>query len=310
MSNQITAFFKGRSGVAESVYQYDYGMVLNLQDIELPTYFDCYFEVYGSDDAIPAVGTLNRVAIPNRCLETEGIVTLTIPLHTGQNDSEVEYVVRFRVIGRARPVDDGSAEEQSAISKALAWLQNPVDNIEEIIKDSLDEYGDLSGHSHGEITNDGNINLTSAISPGDRLVIKDSSHSRLVTSDITFSNRQDRYLRNDGTWADPTLKTYTELFSGYASTFNTTSITLSDAVYEYESIEIYGEDGLFGVLPHGSSSVVIPTIKKDGGNLYAEWVSLTFGETTVSVSATRWTNAEGLPPSSAYAVITKIIGIK
>lgn len=310
MSNQITAFFKGRSGVSESVYQYDYGMVLNLQDIELPSYFDCYFEVYGSDDAIPAVGTLNRVAIPNRCLETEGIVTLTIPLHTGQNDSEVEYVVRFRVIGRARPVDDGSSEEQSAISKALAWLQNPVDNIEEIIKDALDEYGDLSGHSHGEITNDGNIQLAVPIAAGDRLVIKDASGNRLATSTIEFGSRQDRYLRNDGTWADPTLKTYTELFNGHASTFNTTSITLSDAVYEYESVEIYGEDGLFGVLPHGSSAVVIPTIKKDGGNLYAEWVSLTFGETTVSVSATRWTNAEGLPPSSAYAVITKIIGIK
>lgn len=140
MSNTITAFFKGRKGVCESVYQYDYGMVIAIDGIDFFTNdFDCYFSTTGQDEAIPVIGSDNRVAIPNECLTRAGDVTLHIPEHTGSNDSEVEYVVTFKVIGRAKPVDDGSAEEQSALSKAIALLNHTNSSVIETIDSYLDE---------------------------------------------------------------------------------------------------------------------------------------------------------------------------
>lgn len=144
MSNEITAFFKGRKGVAESVYQYDYGMVLVIDGLDFVNNFDCYFSTSGEDEAIPAIGSDNRVAIPNDCLTRAGDVTLHIPSHTGENDSEIEYVVTFKVIGRARPVDDGTEEEQSAVSKAIALLNHTNSSVIETIDAYLDENADSS----------------------------------------------------------------------------------------------------------------------------------------------------------------------
>lgn len=138
MSNTITAFFKGRTGVCESVYQHDYGLVLILDDIDFGTSFDAYFEIMGEDEAIPAVGQNDRVAIPNSCLANSGMVKLHIPVHSGENDSEVEYVVEFKVIGRAKPVDDGTPADQVAITQAIAALQEAKRDIPEDIQSYYD----------------------------------------------------------------------------------------------------------------------------------------------------------------------------
>lgn len=142
MSNMITAFFKGRVGVAEAVYQNDYGIVMNFDSIELPAHFDCYFSTTEGDEAIPGIGADRQVVIPNECLSRPGNVVLHIPIHTGANDSEVEYAVYFKVIGRARPMDDGTPVQMTAIEQALALLQNPIGNIEQIVNEALAFTGD------------------------------------------------------------------------------------------------------------------------------------------------------------------------
>lgn len=124
MSNEITAFFKGRVGVCESLYRYDFGMVMVLDGVMFGTVFDAYYSTTGEEDAIPVIGKYNRVAIPDSCLQKPGIVTLHIPIHEGQNDSEVEYIVTFKVIDRARPIYEGTPKESTAIAKALAVLQD------------------------------------------------------------------------------------------------------------------------------------------------------------------------------------------
>ena len=157
MSNTITAFFKGRTGVAESVYQYDYGMVLVFDGIELPVTFDCYFSNEGDEEATPAIGTDNRVAIPNKCLSVPGNLTVHIPLQEGLNDSEVEYVVTVKVINRARPVNDGTEEEQAAISKAIAALNH--NNLPGLVPDIVTEW--LDEHPEATTTvQDGAITYT------------------------------------------------------------------------------------------------------------------------------------------------------
>ena len=154
MSNTITAFFKGRIGVAESVYQNDYGIVMVFDSIELPAHFDCYFSVPGSDTSTPAVGADNRVVIPNTVLGNSGSMSVHIPLHTGENDSEVEYVAYFKVIGRARPEDDGTPAQMTAIEQALALLQQPIGNIEQIVNEALAFTGDTFAEMKAELQGD------------------------------------------------------------------------------------------------------------------------------------------------------------
>ena len=154
MSNTITAYFKGRVGVAESVYQNDYGIVMVFDSIDLPAHFDCYFSVPGSDTSTAAIGADNRVVIPNSVLGNSGSMTVHIPLHTGENDSEVEYVVYFKVIGRARPEDDGTPTQMTAIERALALLSQPITNIEEIVNEALSFTGDTFAEMKQELQDD------------------------------------------------------------------------------------------------------------------------------------------------------------
>lgn len=154
MSNRITAYFRGRVGVTEAVYQNDYGIVMNFDDIDLPAHFDCYFSTPGEDEAVPAIGADNMVQIPNAILARSGRAELHIPLHTGANDSEVEYIVHFKVIGRARPVDDGTPVQMTAIEQALALLQNPIGNMEQIVNEALAFTGDTFAEMQAQLDAD------------------------------------------------------------------------------------------------------------------------------------------------------------
>lgn len=154
MSNTITAYFKGRVGVAESVYQNDYGIVMAFDSIALPAHFDCFFSRLNQEEALPGLGADNRVTIPNSILANPGNVTIHIPLHTGEDDSEVEYVIYFKVIGRARPIDDGTPAQMTAIERALALLSQPITNIEEIVNEALSFTGDTFAEMKQELADD------------------------------------------------------------------------------------------------------------------------------------------------------------
>lgn len=57
-----------------------------------------------------------------------------------------------------------------------------------------------SSHTHGNITNAGDITATATIASGDRLVINDESASKVTNSTITFGSSTTSYLANNGTW--------------------------------------------------------------------------------------------------------------
>ena len=60
-----------------------------------------------------------------------------------------------------------------------------------------------SSHTHGNITNAGDITTTATIANGDRLVINDESASKVTNSSITFGTSETTYLTNKGTWKTP-----------------------------------------------------------------------------------------------------------
>lgn len=63
----------------------------------------------------------------------------------------------------------------------------------------------MSSHSHGNITNAGDITVNATIASGDRLIINDESASKLVNSSITFGSSTTSYLANNGTWQTPSF---------------------------------------------------------------------------------------------------------
>ena len=60
-----------------------------------------------------------------------------------------------------------------------------------------------SSHTHGNITNAGDITATATIASGDRIVINDESASKITNSSITFGNDETKFLTNKGTWSTP-----------------------------------------------------------------------------------------------------------
>ena len=58
-------------------------------------------------------------------------------------------------------------------------------------------------HTHGNITNGGDITTNVAIASGDRLVINDESESKINNSSITFGSSTTQFLANNGTWQTP-----------------------------------------------------------------------------------------------------------
>ena len=223
MSNTITAFFKGRVGVAEAVYQNDYGIVMNLDGLDLPAHFDCYFSTLEQDEAIPGIGADNQVVIPNDCLSRAGNVTLHIPLHTGQNDSEVEYIVYFKVIGRARPVDDGTPVQMTAIEQALALLQNPIGNIEQIVNEALAFTGDTFAEMQDKLDADQAAYESSMTSRADAFESGITSRQETVESQFTNLTTNLKPNSADVLWTGKEL-------SG--------TLTLSESISNYDFIDI------------------------------------------------------------------------
>ena len=244
MSNEITAYFKGTSGVSESVYQFDYGMIMIIDGPDLTAPFEVHFEHTGGVDAVTAIGQDNRVAIPNACLALPGRVTAYIYDHTGQHDGQTAYVVRFQVMNRARPVDEVTDEQDSAISKAIALLAEPIDNIETIVNEALAFTGPAINSLDARITNlarlsegstTGDAELTDARVVGD--ITYDTLHQAI---DTELSN-----LKSDLKYTFDTIDA-NEVNGEYLTTDNGAGIIRRDngtyntsvAVWKHETISV------------------------------------------------------------------------
>ena len=92
-------------------------------------------------------------------------------------------------------------------------------------------------HSHGNITNGGDITATApTIASGDKLIINDESASK-ITNGPAFANDTTKYLRNDGTWAVPPNDSFDP-----SSELDLTG-SWTDAQYTQYSIYVSDQDG-------------------------------------------------------------------
>ena len=85
-------------------------------------------------------------------------------------------------------------------SNVLQYREEPTGILIDL---KVGESGVVPSHTHGNISNGGDITTNATIASGDRLIINDESDSKIANSSITFGNSTETFLANNGTWVTP-----------------------------------------------------------------------------------------------------------
>lgn len=115
-----------------ALWQYDYGQILVVQGIELPTAYEVQFCNAGDSTTITSVGDSTGVVIPDQFLQNGETIYAYIYLHTGNADGETEYKITIPVMDRAEPTDiEPTPQQESTIGQLIAALNAGVEAAEE-----------------------------------------------------------------------------------------------------------------------------------------------------------------------------------
>ena len=133
--NTTTVTFQGCQvfGIASpALWQYDYGQVLKIEGLELPTAYQVEFSLDAeAGDTVTAIGGADGVSIPDELLEAGTNLYAFIFLHNEETDGETEYKITIYVNPRpSRPNETPTPEQQSAIDQAIAALNSEAGKAE------------------------------------------------------------------------------------------------------------------------------------------------------------------------------------
>lgn len=132
---------------------------------------------------------------------------------------------------------DGSVTGTAGAGKTLTALSQTDGKVSatfgdiSITKSQVSDFPSTmppSSHTHGNITNAGDITTNVEIASGDRLVINDESASEVNNSSITFGTSTTTFLSNKGTWVTPPKITITLVYSNSATTQSSITATISN----------------------------------------------------------------------------------
>lgn len=212
----------------------------------------------------------------------------------------------------AAPAMDGTAAAGIAVTYSRSDHVHPTDTSRA-----------AASHTHGDITNDGDITATATIASGDRLVINDESASKVTNSSITFGDAQNLFLANDGTWQRPqgifsviaNYDTYTNKWVGNIDTpelYEGLTMVLflpfdpNDNVDETTDGEIKikltlndnTNTGFIPVASDDSSYVYVDYFTKGNSIILTYWDAHNFDE-TIAAGTYGWFTNEPLPERSS-----------
>lgn len=151
-----------------------------------------------------------------------GDITYSAPV-TSVNSQTGDVTISVPTVDQTYSSSSANAQSGVAVASAISGIT--------ITKSQISDFA----HTHGNITNAGDITTTVAIASGDRLVINDESASRINNSSITFGTGTTTFLSNAGTWATPSKGsiTVTKLWtnSSPATRFAAQTVSLSLTSY-------------------------------------------------------------------------------
>lgn len=135
MENRIvTAVFKGSKNTKVSdVWQWDYGQILRIQGLDLPTAVEVDFAVAGASESIPRIGTtkdgVTDVVIPDSLIETGKNLVAYIYLRDSASGN-TEYQIDMLVTKRAKPEAYDRPEDKELFGQAIEAVNAAADRAE------------------------------------------------------------------------------------------------------------------------------------------------------------------------------------
>ena len=114
-----------------ALWQYDYGQILVIQGVQLPTSYEVQFCNTGDSTTITSIGDASGVVIPDQFLQSGETIYAYIYLHTGNADGETEYKITIPVLNRAEPTDiEPTPAQESTIGQLIDALNAGVSAAE------------------------------------------------------------------------------------------------------------------------------------------------------------------------------------
>lgn len=135
MENKIvTAIFKDSTHTKVSdVWQYDYGQILRIQGLDLPTAVEVDFAVAGASESIARIGTtkdgVTDVVIPDSLIETGNNLVAYIYLRDAESGN-TEYQIDMLVTKRAKPEAYDTPEDKELFGQAIEAVNTAADRAE------------------------------------------------------------------------------------------------------------------------------------------------------------------------------------
>lgn len=135
MKNRIiTAVFNGFKNIKVSdVWQWDYGQILRIQGLDLPTAVEVDFAVAGASESIARIGTtkdgVTDVVIPDSLIETGKNLVAYIYLRDSASGN-TEYQIDMLVTKRAKPEAYDRPEDKELFGQAIEAVNTAADRAE------------------------------------------------------------------------------------------------------------------------------------------------------------------------------------
>ena len=134
MNKVIAVFANGgtMTTTQTALWQYDYGQILVIQGVQLPTAYEVHFCNSKDSTTITSIGDTDGVVIPDQFLQNGEVIYAYVYLHTGDSDGETEYKITIPVMDRAEPTDiEPTPAQESTIGQLISALNDAVDTAEE-----------------------------------------------------------------------------------------------------------------------------------------------------------------------------------
>lgn len=135
MENRIiTAVFNGfKNTKVSGVWQWDYGQILRIQGLDLPTAVEVDFAVAGASESIARIGTtkdgVTDVVIPDSLIETGKNLVAYIFLRDSASGN-TEYQIDMLVTKRAKPEAYNTPEDKELFGQAVEAVNTAADRAE------------------------------------------------------------------------------------------------------------------------------------------------------------------------------------
>lgn len=130
MRNNVITAIAGTSLYIKTdpAFQYDYGLKLKIDGVELPSEYEVHFGNTGETKAKTVTGDADGVLIPDEYLRSGEDIHAWVYLHTEENDGETVYHIQIPVIERhAISEEEITPVERGVIDAALEAMNGLVE---------------------------------------------------------------------------------------------------------------------------------------------------------------------------------------